>query len=108
MNIVNKNEGVKIPHTLSKAGKITLNDELMLNLPLYQRDHDVHLIISKNAYGMLVIGAGKWIVAELDIPARSYDYVEDGKDEDGGPKLKKVAQNFDISVVTLTLWALEV
>ena len=46
-------------------------------------------------------------MAQIDIPAREYQYVEDGVDEEGHTKYNKVAVPFDIKKVVITLWEVE-
>lgn len=105
--IIEKNDGEKILIEVS-GNTLTLNEEMMLNLSKYERDYDVHIDICKNAYGMLTFGVSERYAAEVDIPARAYDFVDDGVDTEGKPKFKKVAKPFDMSNVTVTLWGLEV
>lgn len=40
MNVIEVNEGTKIPYSVSKT-KITFDDELMLNVQKLERDFDV-------------------------------------------------------------------
>lgn len=104
--IVEKNIGEKINVEVSGSA-LTLNDEMMLNLSKYERDYDVHIDICKNSFGMLTFGVSDRYAVEIDIPARTYDYVDDGADSEGNPKIKKVASPFDMGNVTITLWGLE-
>ena len=104
---VEKNTGEKISVEVS-GNTVILNEEMMLNLSKYERDYDVHIDICKNSFGMLTFGVSDRYAVEIDIPARAYDYIDDGEDAEGKPKTKKVAKPFDMSNVTVTLWGLEV
>lgn len=110
MNIIHKNEGTKIPYTIS-GSKITFDDEVMYNLTKYERDEASHIDLCRDKFGNLVSGvipgAAERYVAQIDIPARRYNYVPDGVDEDGNPKQKQVAEPLDMECVTLTLWSVE-
>lgn len=106
MIIVQKNEGNKIPYT-AKAGKVTFDDEIMLNLAKYERDCDVHIDVCKDPYDSLVIGAvtGATYVAEIDIPARRYTdpvYGDEGEEVTPPEPIP-----LDMNTVTLTLWAID-
>jgi len=76
MIIVEKNEGVKINYSVDGT-KLTLNDEMTLDLSKYERDFPVH------------------------------NEVQNGTDEEGNPKIEMVLVPFDMSKVILTLWSLE-
>jgi hypothetical protein len=106
MIVIEKNIGPKINYTLEKT-KLTLNNEMMLDLSKYEREFDVHIDICYNQFGMLVTGLGERYVAQIDIPAREYTYEQNGTDEEGNPKCEKVPVPFDMDKVTLTLWSLE-
>lgn len=106
MKIVEKNEGTKIPYTLTDS-KLAVNDELTLDLSKYERDFSVHLDICRNAYGMLTMGLSSNYVAQIDIPARQYTYEDNGVDANGIPQKKKVAVAFSPNSVTLTLWKVD-
>ena len=42
---------------------------------------------------------------QIDIPGREYDLVDTGElDENGSPRMKKVAKAFSMANVTVTLW----
>jgi hypothetical protein len=104
MIIKEKTPGVKIPYELM-GDLLILDKQLYLNLPVYQRDFPVSLDISRNEYGMIVMGLSRSYVAQIDIPAREYDEVETGKtDDEGNPIKEMVARPFSLETVTLTLW----
>ena len=110
MNIIHKNDGAKIPYTI-RGSKITFDDEVMYNLTKYERDEASHIDLCRDKFGNLVsgviTGTAERYVAQIDIPARRYDYVPDGVDADGNPKQKQVAVPLDMERVTLTLWSVE-
>lgn len=104
MIIVEKTPGEKIPYELA-GNLLMINQELYLNLPAYQRDYPVSLDITRNEYGMLVMGISRTYVAQIDIPAREYVEVDTGEvNDDGQPITEFQPQPFNIETVTLTLW----
>lgn len=110
MNIIKKNDGEYIAYTV-KSNKITFgDDELTLNLAAYERDDANHIDICRDKYGNLVTGVipglAEAYAAQIDIPAREYDFIADGVDENGNPKEVPVPQPFSMTKATLTLWAL--
>jgi len=110
MIIVEKNEGQKIPYEIN-GNRIDFNDELTLNLEARERDYAMHIDICKDNNGCLTTGVVPDIttdyIAQIDIPAREYDYIADGLDEQGNPKEIPIPLPFDMSKCTLTLWRLE-
>lgn len=106
MIVVEKNEGTKINYSVEDT-KLTLRDEMTLDLEKYERDFPVHIDICKNKFGMLTFGLSEKYVAQIDIPAREYNEVQNGTDEEGNPKIDKVPVPFDMNKTTLTLWSLE-
>lgn len=110
MIIIDKNEGKKIPYAV-KTNKVTFDDELMLNLEKYERDDPNHIDVCRDRFGNLVCGVipgvAEVYIAQIDIPAREYNFVSDGVDENGNPKETPISVPFDMTKCTLTLWALE-
>lgn len=104
MIVENKNTGTKIDYTVQDT-VISFNEELTLDLSKYERDFPVHLDVSKNQYGMLVLGANRQYVAQIDIPARVYEDVETGDEEN---PIERNPLTLDMSTVQVTLWSLEV
>lgn len=106
MNIVEKNEGVKITYTTSDK-RITFNDDLTINLAKRQRDWPVHIDVCSDEDNELVIGAaaGRSYIAEIDIPAKEYENAteNDSMSEEEAPQ----PLPFDMDSVTLTLWAIK-
>lgn len=116
MIVVNKNEGPKIPYSV-RTTKITIDDDLTINLAKREKDDPVHIDICADHDGELVIGAaaGRRYVAEIDIPARRYEEQpepepsgdeepDEGMDDEGTPP---VPIPLDMNTVTLSLWAIE-
>mgnify|MGYP001850599584 CR=1 FL=1 len=95
VTVVEINEGTKISWA-QNAAKLTFgDDELMVNAEKYQRDWPVHLDICGDSDGNLVIGTGtgRYYVAQVDIPAKSYT--------------ESQPIPLEMSDVTLTLWAMD-
>jgi hypothetical protein len=109
--VVEMNEGEKIPYAIS-GNKITFgDDELTLNLAKYERDAAAHIDICRDKYGTLVTGVipglAESYTAQIDIPARKYDYIADGVDDiTGEPREVPMPLPFDLKKCTLTLWTL--
>jgi hypothetical protein len=104
VKIVEKNEGEKNNIEVVDT-KITLAGEMTLDLEKYERDFDVHIDICTNEFGFMMFGINERYVAQIDIPARAYDTIIDGEDEDGNPMEKQVPIPFNMDNVTVTLWA---
>lgn len=112
INVVEKTPGKHIEYALSGGKKITFgDDELTINLASRERDFEVSLDICIDEEDGVVIGAGgraQKYAAQIVIPARRYDIIEDGEDENGEPKEVPMPIPFDMSLCTLILWGLEV
>lgn len=123
MIVVEKNEGAKVAYTQSGTVVSFADGRLSLDCALYQKDWDVHLDVCENADGNLVIGteSGQKYVAQLDIPAREYEYPEtaepahaftdlDEETEADGMERTETAPPvllpLDMEKVTLSLWAI--
>ena len=113
MIIIEKNEGTKVDYVQKGTVVSFMSGELALDCARYQRDWGVHLDICMNADGNLVIGTttGLNYVAQLDIPARQYDYTETDTgevDDEGNPIIETNATPIplDMKTVTLSLWAI--
>lgn len=102
--IVEKNEGPKINIEIVGT-KVVLEEEMTLDLKKYERDFDVNIDICTNEFGFVMFGVNERYVAQIAIPARTYETVIDGTDEEGNPKETQVPIPFDMSKVTITLWA---
>ena len=112
INVVEKTPGKHIEYALSGGKKITFgDDELTINLVSRERDFEVSLDICIDEEDGVVIGTGgraQKYAAQIVIPARRYDIIEDGEDENGEPKEVPMPIPFDMSLCTLILWGLEV
>ena len=108
MILIKKNEGTYIKHMLTGTELSLKDDELTIELSACQRNYPVHIDISENASGMLVIGPSRRYIAEIDIPACEYTIVKGEADNFGFPTLSKAIVPLDADKVSLTLWALEV
>lgn len=87
---------------------LSFNDgELMINLAKREKDFPHQIDICEDEYGDLCMGLARKYVAQVDIPARRYEYIANGQGEDGEPIMEKVALPFDPQLVTITLWDLE-
>lgn len=106
LRILNKNSGTKIDYEII-GNKIIFADELMLNLEKYERDDPMHIDVCKDEFDCLCMGLAKNYVAQIDIPAREYQFIENGTDEQGNTKYDKVAKPFKIENVVITLWEVE-
>ena len=110
--VVEKAPGTHIDYALSSGKKITFgDDELTINLATRERDYEVSLDICIDEEDGVVIGTGgkaQKYAAQIIIPARRYDVVDDGEDEEGNPREIPVPIPFDMSLCTLILWGLEV
>lgn len=103
--IMEKTGGEKVDVVFEGNKVILGDDEMTLNLSKYERDDPVHIDIGLNARGFLTLGVSDRYAVQIDIPAREYALVDSGQtDENGSPRMNKVAQPFDMSRVTVTLW----
>ena len=108
MIVTEKNIGRYVAFALDGT-RISLSDgALTLDLSAFERDYPVHLDISADETGALVLGPSRRYVAELDIPARMVAIIPGDADDFGFPKLRKVPEPLDTDSIKLTLWALEV
>jgi len=105
--VVEKNSGPKLGFAVRNSTELVLDGGVALDLAQFERDFDVSLDISTNEFGFLVSGVSRRYVAQIAIPARRYATVADGVGDDGAPRMKQVAEPFDIGRVVLTLWAKE-
>ena len=83
-----------------------------INLAKREQDDAVHIDICYDADDELVIGAaaGRSYVAEIDIPARRYEEVENPDYDPDDPQSQQYILTpvpLDMDTVTLTLWAIE-
>jgi hypothetical protein len=111
INVEEKTPGKHIEYEVS-AKKITFgDDELTVNLATRERDYEVTLDICIDDENGVVIGTGgraRKYAAQIIIPARRYDVIENGTAEDGEPaEGVPYPLPFDMSLCTLILWGLE-
>ena len=110
IKVVEKTPGKPhIDYAVSGGKKITFgDDELTINLAAKERDEAVTLDICIDAESGIVIGVGgtaQKYAAQIDIPARRYDVIEDGVDDmTGEVREVPVPIPFDMALCTLTLW----
>lgn len=119
INVVQMNVGPKIDYEVRNDKIIAFgDDDLTIKLPSYERDEEVNLDICLNEWGMLVMGQGQRYVAQVNIPPRAYEEVEESisKNMTGGSReVEKESQigkvkkplPFDIDRCTLSLWSLK-
>lgn len=96
MIIKEVNEGKKIAYEVDGNRIYFGDDELMLNLSKYERDVEVVINVCMDSEHILTFGLSEYFVANIIIPARTYEDDE---------KTKPVA--FSMDNVTLMLWAIE-
>ena len=93
MNVIEKNHGKKIGYEVT-GNTIAFGDgSITIDLEDRERDEDVRIDVCADDDHILTEGLSKYFVANIIIPARSYD-------EDGA------AIPFSMENVTLVLWAL--
>ena len=71
MTINEKNEGAKIPYRIDGT-KLYLgaDEDIMINLKNYERDHDVTLNFCMDYNSILITDLSVYYVAQVSIPAR--------------------------------------
>lgn len=112
MQVLEKNPGPKIAYQESGTRLYLGDEELMLNVAKYQRDWPVQVDICSNRDNQLVMGPGQglYYVAQLDIPAITYEPTpQEGVEGEGEPGAQVLPQALplDMALVTLTLWSLD-
>ena len=110
MTIVKRPEdGTKFIDYEVDGNMISFDDgEVTLNLKKKERDYDVSIDLCRDWMQGLVMGAddAKSYVAQIFIPARQYEYVENKteKNENGDPVTERKAIPFSMDNCMLTLW----
>jgi hypothetical protein len=115
VQIVEKNEGTKIEFAQSGTKLIFGDEEIMINAAKYQRDWPVQVDICADDNRNLVVGvgAGRYYVAQVDIPAVEYEEQEasettsEGEEAAQEQEKTSVAKEIDMSGVVVTLWAVD-
>jgi hypothetical protein len=107
MIIREKNQDTVKYHDLTGTEIALGNGDFRVDLAKYQQDYPVHIDISEDEKGKLVTGPAHRYMAEIDIPARTYEITAGAKDDLGFPLLTKTALPLDTEKVTLTLWEVQ-
>lgn len=100
MQIIEQNEGAKIGYTVEGA-RITFGGKLTVDLEAEQEDVQKIVDVSLDKDGNLIRGVGEWYVANIVIPLREYEIIEN---ENGEETITTLPVNMD--KVVLILWAL--
>ena len=120
VQVTEKNEGAKIAWQQSGNKLIFGDEDLSIRCDTRQRDYPVHVDICADDDSNLVIGvgAGRYYVAQVDIPAITYietvvepeetgdTPAEDG-DNMGRSNIEREAQPLNMADVVLTLWSVD-
>ena len=106
MEIIEMNEGRKIDYELDDT-TLWIGDVIAVRLPKLQTDDIVTKDICADSDGNLVMGLGCNYVAQIELPAKEYEYIKGEADTEGKPTMNKVQKPFDITKVKLTLWSIE-
>ena len=104
MKIIDINEGTKIPYEVNGT-RITFDSMLTIDLSRYQKEEERVIDISLND-DMLQMGLGKWYIANISLPPKEYELVENGTDENESIIYNRVPKKLEMDKVTLTLWTL--
>jgi hypothetical protein len=109
MKITEMNTGKKIGCEL-KNYKLTFNDELTINLDRYQRDYEVTKDIMADSEGNLVIGNGRFYVAQIVIPPAEYEeaaYEDESEKAEDSENVTRTKKPLDTDDVELKLFSIE-
>lgn len=106
IKVIEKNKGEKISYEV-EGTTLWLGDQIAIRLPKYQSDTEITKDICADDDGNLVMGLGKNYVAQVTIPPKEYDYVEQENEETGEMGTIPKERPFDISKCALTLWSIE-
>lgn len=110
MQIVEKTEGKKIEYFVEED-KITFGDEeLTVNVRARERDYAMVVDVCRDKDGCLAMGVSdntRRYVAQIEIPPREYDVVDDGYDDEGVAKSVEIPVPFNMGKCTLSLWGME-
>lgn len=110
MQWIEKNEGPKIAFRQDGTRLIFGEGDLIFRCDTRQREYPIHEDICMNEDGNLVIGVGehggKYYVAEVDIPAITYQEKQDADtQEQQEEQIEREALPLDMSDVVVTLWS---
>lgn len=118
MKIVEKNEGSKIAYNLDGTRLDFADGALTIDLARYQKDEPVTRDIMVDNEGYLVMGRGRYYVAQVEIPAKEYKeteipapVAEEGEEATGGmsnmPGIERTPLPLNTDNVTLYLFAID-
>lgn len=107
MIIREKNHDTVKYHNLAGTEISFRDGDITIDLAKYEQDYPVHIDISADEKDKLVTGPANRYMAEIDIPARTYEITAGAKDDLGFPLLTKTARPLDTEKVTLTLWEVQ-
>ena len=118
MKIVEKNEGSKIAYNLDGTRLDFADGALTIDLARYQKDEPVKRDIMVDNEGYLVMGRGRYYVAQVEIPAKEYKeteipapVAEEGEEATGGmnnmPGIERTPLPLNTDNVTLYLFAID-
>jgi hypothetical protein len=106
MKIEEKNEGKKINYSVAGT-TIVFDETISINLARYQKDQENVIDVCLDSDMQLTTGLGKWYVANIIIPPRTYKMVDTGtKDDKDNEIFERVADSLNMDEVTLILWTL--
>lgn len=115
MELANWGRGKKIAYEV-QGSVISFNGgELTLDLARHQRDFARTLDICRDKFGGLTMGLGENYAAQIEIPAREYEYVAaagadvptpaaENEEQPAEIAMRKQALAFDMAKVKLVLW----
>lgn len=123
VQVLEKNEGTKIAFSQKDVKLIFGDDDLAIRCDTRQRDYPVHMDVCADDDGNLIIGAGRYYVAQVDIPPAVYveteitpaavaEQAEAGGSEyesgaNGMPSVQRERQPINMSEVVVTLWSVD-
>lgn len=117
MKIVEKNEGRKITYNLDGTKLDFADGALTIDLARYQKDEPVIRDIMVDSEGYLVMGRGRYYVAQVEIPAKEYmetetpaPVMEEGEEAgsmNNMPSIERTPLPLDTDNVTLYLFAVD-
>lgn len=121
VQVLEKNEGTKIAFSQKDVKLIFGDDDLAIRCDTRQRDYPVHVDVCADDDGNLILGAGRYYVAQVDIPPAVYVETEiepaaeqaeaDGPEFEGGANgmqsVQRERQLIDMSAVVVTLWSVD-
>lgn len=110
IKVVEKTPGKHLEYRTTAEKIIFGDDDLSIKLSNRERDNEVTLDICIDDENGIVIGTGgraQKYAAQIIIPARRYDMIDNGENEGGEPQSVPMPLPFDMSLCTLELWGLE-